>query len=428
MMKITCPSILDRSGIPVCQGVRSLTQILGYIGPGFFVTIGFIDPGNWATNIAAGSDFNYDLLWVVALSTAILILWQHMSAHLGIVKGKCLAEAVREHVRPVPAFIYGSTAMAACVATALAEILGAAIGLQLLFHIPIRAGAFLAMGFVLTMILSQRYGSLEKLIVGFVSAIGLCYLIELYLVKPDWSAAAVHTVVPKLNSQSIIIAMGVLGAVVMPHNMYLHSEVIQNRQWTGKSEQETRRLLRFEFVDTLVAMLVGFAINAAMVIVAASVFYKHHVHVTDLAQASATLEPLAGKLASVVFGIALLFAGVSSSITAGVAGATTFSGYCGKETSMDSKWFRAGLVITLIPACLLILAIEDTFQALIISQVCLSVQLPLTMLPLFLLTKSRRVMGKFANGWLETTLMTISGLIIVVLNVLLIYQVFGGKF
>jgi len=427
-MKIRCPSILNRSGIPVRSGVDRVVTMLGYLGPGFFVTVGFIDPGNWAINMAAGSRFAYDLLWVVVLSTAILILWQHMSAHLGIITGKCLAEGVRQFIKPVPAAIYGITAMAACVATALAEILGAAIGLNLLFHIAVKPAAFMAAIFVIVLIWLQRYSSLEKLIVGFVSAIGFCYLIELYIVKPDWASAAYHSVTPALNSKSILIAMGILGAVVMPHNMYLHSEVIQNREWKGDTEADTRRLLRFESADTLVAMLIGMCINAAMIMVAAAVFCKHGVVVNDLAQASVTLKPMAGVFASLLFGVALLFAGISSSMTAGVAGGTTFSGYLAKETKLESPWFRWGMLITIIPAALMVLFIKDAFQALIISQVCLSVQLPLTMLPLFLLTHSKRVMGKFANGWTENVLMIASGLLIVGLNALLIHQLFGGTF
>lgn len=402
--------------------------MLGYLGPGFFVTVGFIDPGNWAANIAAGSRFNYDLLWVVVLGTAILILWQHMSAHLGMVTGKCLAEGVRDYIKPVPAAVYGVTAMAACVATALAEILGAAIGLNLLFHVAVKPAAFLASILVIGLIWFQRHGSLEKLIVGFVSAIGFCYLIELYIVKPDWAAAAYHSVVPTLDSKSILIAMGILGAVVMPHNMYLHSEVIQNREWKGETEADTRGLLRFEFADTLIAMIVGMCINAAMIMVAAAVFFKHGIAITELTQASATLKPIAGVFASVVFGAALLLAGISSSTTAAVAGGTTFSGYLAKETHLESPWFRSGMLITIIPAALIVLLITDTFQALIISQVCLSIQLPLTMLPLFLLTRSKRVMGKFANGWAENTLMIASGLLIVALNALLIYWLVGRKF
>jgi len=413
---------------PLGRGARLMRQVLSYLGPGFFVTVGFIDPGNWATNMAAGSEFNYGLLWVVALSTGVLILWQHMSAHLGIAKGMCLPETIHEHMRPTATFVYGTTAMAACVATALAEILGAALGLRILFGVPVRVGATLAVVFVGAMVWFQRYKSLERLVVAFVSAIGFCYLVELYLVKPDWAAAATGTLVPRVGSESIVIAMGVLGAVVMPHNMYLHSEVIQNRQWKGRSDAETRRLLRFEFVDTLVAMLAGFAINVAMVIVAAAVFHRHGVHVNTLTQAAATLAPLVGKLAGLLFGIALLFAGISSSMTAGLAAGTIFSGYMGQRTRLDSPWFRAGMAATLVCAGAFIMFVQDTFQALIISQVCLSVQLPFTMLPLFLLTRDRRVMGKYTNGWLENSLMIVTGALIVFLNALLVYRVFGGRF
>ncbi|MHB0998242.1 MAG: Nramp family divalent metal transporter [Armatimonadota bacterium] len=421
-MRIKSPSIMDYKGM---QAVR---RAIAYLGPGFFVTIGFIDPGNWATNIAAGSLYNYDLLWVVLVSSIVLVIWQHMAAHLGIVTGKCLAEAVREYSQPRAAFIYGITAMAAMIATALAEILGAALGMNLVFGIPIKIGAILAGVAVILIIWFQRYGLLEKLIVGFVSIIGFCYLIEIYLVKPDWGAVAFHSVVPKLDSTSIIVAMGVLGAVVMPHNIYLHSEVIQSREWTGKSEHETRRLLKFEFLDTLLAITVGMAINAAMVIVAAAVFFKGGIAISNLAQASATLKPLAGNLASLIFGIALLLAGFSSSMTSAIAGGTTLSGYMGKDTTLDSKWFRIGMLVTIIPACLIIMFIQDTFKALIISQVCLSIQLPLTMLPLFLITNSRRIMGRYINGSTENTLMVITGILVLGLNALLVYRLFGGSF
>jgi len=427
-MRIVEPSTIDRHAARVRGGGRLLRQALAYLGPGFFVTIGFIDPGNWATNVAAGSHFGYRLLWVVVLGTGILILWQHMSAHLGIVTGKCLAEAIREHMHPWASAVYGTTAMAAICATALAELLGAGIGLYVLFGIPVRIGTALAAVIVAAIIWLQRYMTLEKAIVAFVSAIGLCYLAELHLVKPDWAAAAYYTVVPNLDSRSVLIAIGVLGAVVMPHNMYLHSEVIQNRQWKGKSEAETRRLLRFEFVDTFVAMMVGLAINAAMIIVAAAVFHPKGKHVTDLIQASETLRPLAGKLAGVLFGIGLLFAGIASSITAALAGGTTFSGYLGKETQVESNWFRLGMILTIVPAYLAILLIPHNLDTLVISQVCLSVQLPLTMLPLALLTANKRVMGKYASGWAENGAMIATGLAVLTLNALLMYTLLGGKF
>ena len=340
-----------------------LRQAISYLGPGFFVTIGFIDPGNWATNVAAGSAFGCDLLWVVTLGTVTLIVWQHIAAHLGIVTGRCLAEAVHKHMRPAPAALYGVTAMAACVTTAVAEILGAAVALSLLADIPFRAGALLASLVVGLLLWREGYRSLEKLVLGFVSAIGLCYVIELALVKPDVGQTALHLVVPQLSSHSILVAVGMLGAVVMPHNLYLHSEVIQRREWRVEDEAETRRLLRYEFLDTLLAMLAGLAINAAMVVVAAAAFHSRGLTVTQLPQAAATLRPLAGPLAGLVFALGLLFAGVSSAVTAGIAGATTFSGYLGQETELRGRWFRLGAVLTLAPALLVILLVHDPLRA-----------------------------------------------------------------
>ncbi|WP_319586246.1 Nramp family divalent metal transporter [uncultured Desulfobulbus sp.] len=415
-MKIKAPSILDY------RGMQAVKRAVAYLGPGFFVTVGFIDPGNWATNLAAGSEFNYQLLWVVLLSSLILVLWQHMSAHLGIITGKCLAEAVHSYTKPKLAFVYGVTAMTAMIATALAEILGAGIGINILFGIPVKLGAFIAACVIIIVLLYQKYGLIEKIIVGFVSVIGFCYLFELYIVKPNWGLAAVSTFIPNLDSKSLLVAIGIIGAVVMPHNIYLHSEVIQSRNWSGKSEKETRHLLRYEFLDTLIAIAVGMAINAAMVIVAASVFFRNHITVTDITQASQTLKPIAGNMASILFGVALLFAGFSSSMTAGIAGGTTFSGYLGKETVLESKWFKTGMLITICPACLIILFISNAYQALIISQVCLSIQLPLTMLPLFLITSNKKIMKQYANGFTENLLMVMSGIFILALNGLLVYN------
>jgi manganese transport protein len=410
------------------DAAHRVRQAISYLGPGFFVTIGFIDPGNWATNVAAGSAYGYDLLWIITLSTITLMLWQHMSAHLGIVTGKCLAEAVREHVRPASALLYGATAMAACVATAVAEVLGVAIALEVLFQIPLRVGTLVAALAVGTMVWFQGYRSVEKLVLGFLAAIGLCYLVELWLVKPDLHQTALHLMTPRLSSQNILVAVGVLGAVVMPHNLYLHSEVIQRREWDLTEEAKTRRQLRYEFLDTLLAMLAGMLINTAMIVVAAAAFHSHHVVVTELPQAAETLRPIAGPLAGLVFAVGLLFAGVSSSITAAIAGGTVFSGYLGKETDLQGRWFRIGVVFTLVPAVIAIMLVHNPLRALILSQVCLSVQLPLTMLPLFLLTSSRRVMGKFANRALEMGAMVVTGLLIVALNGLLLWQLLGGRF
>lgn len=403
-------------------------KFLQYLGPGFIVTVGFIDPGNFATNAAGGASFGYHLLWVITLATLMLILVQHMAAHVGIQTGLCLPDAVRTHFSRRASVIYGATAFLACIATALAEVLGAAIGLQILFGMPLVTGALLSGLFVVALIWSQQYHRLEHLIIGFVSVIGFCYLVEILIVKPDWGQAAVGWVTPRLNSDSMLIAMAMLGAVVMPHNIYLHSEVIRSRDWSFENDAERERLLRYEFLDTLLAMGAGWGINSAMVLVAAAVFFKAGVQVDQLSQVAETLTPLAGPLSSLLFGIALLCSGISSSITAGMAGATVFTGYLGKDTDLKDPWFRGGVALTLVPAVLLITCGFNPMKALIISQACLSVQLPFTIIPLFLLTRSETVMGRFRNTWRENTLLVITAVVVIGLNLLLLYQMLGGKF
>jgi manganese transport protein len=402
-------------------------RVLQYLGPGFIVTVGFVDPGNFATNGQGGAEFGYSLLWVITLSTLMLILLQHMAAHIGIQTGQCMPEAVATHFRPAARIIYGFTAMCACVATALAEILGGAIGLQILFHIPLIAGSIITSVFVVAMIWGQAYRKLEHIIIGFVSIIGLCYLAELVIVKPDWGLAAYSAVVPAVSSRSILVAMAMLGAVVMPHNIYLHSEIIQSRDWSARDDTERSRLMRYEFLDTLLAMGAGWLINGAMVVVAAAVFFPNIVP-GSLGDVAKTLEPLAGPLAALFFAIALLCSGLSSSITAGMAGGTIFTGYLLKPTDLQNKWFRLGVALTLIPAVIIVCFGFDPLKALIISQAALSVQLPFTIIPLFLLTRSEKVMGRFRNSWRENALIIITGVVVIGLNLLLLYQMFGGKF
>lgn len=403
-------------------------KFLQYLGPGFIVTVGFVDPGNFATNAAGGAQFGYQLLWVITLSTLMLILLQHMAAHLGIATGKCMPEAIAEHFSPVAKAVLGGTAILACVATALAEVLGGAIALQILFGLPVMVGGLLIGAVVVWLIWSQQYHRLEHIIIGFVSVIGFCYLMEVLIVKPDWSAAVVSAFRPAIDSQSILIAMAMLGAVVMPHNIYLHSEVVQSRDWSARDDTERRRLLSFEFLDTLLAMGVGWLINSAMIIVAAAVFFKAMVNVEQLPQVADTLAPLAGPLAGLLFAIALLCSGISSSITAGMAGGTVLSGFLGQSTELHSRSFRLGVALTLVPAIVIISLGFDPLKALIISQAALSLQLPFTIIPLFLLTRSKQVMGRFRNTWRENVLLLATAVIVIGLNALLLYQTFGGTF
>ena len=244
-----------------------------YIGPGLLVTVGFIDPGNWASNFAAGSDFGYSLLWVVTLSTVMLIVLQHNVAHLGIVTGLCLSEAATRYTpRWVSRPILGSAVLAS-VSTSLAEILGGAIALQMLAGIPIMWGAILTTVLVVILLFTNSYKRIERSIIGFVSVIGLSFLYELFLVDIDWPAAARSWVIPSIPEGSLLIIMSVLGAVVMPHNLFLHSEVVQSREYNKRDDSSIRRLLKYEFYDTLFSMGVGWAINSAMILLAASTFF-----------------------------------------------------------------------------------------------------------------------------------------------------------
>jgi manganese transport protein len=398
-------------------------ELFKYLGPGFLVTVGFIDPGNWAANVAAGSNYGYSLLWIVTLSTLMLILLQHNAAHLGIVTGLCLSEACAKYFgRGVSGLLLGS-AVGASVSTALAEVLGTAIGLNMLFGLPLPAGAVLSSGLVLYMLFSNSYPRLEKWILGFVSLIGIAFLLELSMVKIPWSEAARAWVVPSLPSGSLPVVMSVLGAVVMPHNLFLHSEVIQSRQWNLQGEEVIQKQLKFEYADTLVAMLVGWAINSTMILVAASVFHTHGVVVTELPQAQATLKPLLGNAAAVIFALALLFSGFSSSLTAGMAGGSIFAGIFQKPFNSSDRHSRMGIYVTLFGALGIILFIQDPFQGLLWSQIILSIQLPLTIVPLILLTSSPRVMGKYANSRGNQILLWAVAFVVLFLNVMLLIQI-----
>ncbi len=388
------------------------------------VTVGFIDPGNWASNIAAGSQYGYTLLWMVTLSTVMLIVLQHNAAHLGIVTGKCLSEAATEYMRPwIKNLVLGS-AVGAAISTALAEILGAAIALNMLFHLPIKIGSLLTLAVVLVLQFTNSYKKIEKIIIGFVSLIGLSFLFEIYLIDTNWAAAASGWVTPAFPKGSMVVIMSVLGAVVMPHNLFLHSEIIQSRQWNLQDETVIRKQLKYEFTDTLLSMIIGWAINSAMILMAAATFFTQNTVVNDLAQAQEMLKPLLGNAAGVVFAVALLFAGLSSSITAGMAGGSIFAGIFGEPYNLQDNHSRLGVLITMVPATLIIFLIASPFDGLIYSQMLLSIQLPITIFTLITLTSSQKVMGTHANGtWLKILLFGIAG-IVTYLNAALLLSYF----
>lgn len=393
-----------------------------YIGPGLLVTVGFIDPGNWASNFAAGADFGYSLLWVITLSTIMLIVLQHNVAHLGIVTGLCLSEAATKYTPKWVSRPILGTAVLASISTSLAEILGGAIALEMLFDIPIIWGSLLSAFFVTIMLFTNSYKRIERSIIAFVSVIGLSFLYELFLVDIDWPLAARSWVTPSIPEGSLLVIMSVLGAVVMPHNLFLHSEVVQSREYNKKDDASIRKLLKYEFYDTLFSMGVGWAINSAMILLAAATFFAHHIGVEELQQAKSLLEPLLGNQAATIFALALLMAGISSTVTSGMAAGSIFAGMFGESYHVKDVHSRVGILLSLGIALVVILFIENPFQGLIISQMILSIQLPFTIFLQVGLTSSKRVMGQYANSrWSSFVLYTMA-VIVSVLNLALLFS------
>lgn len=401
-------------------------DILKYIGPGLLVTVGFTDPGNWAANIASGSDYGYTLLWIVTLSTIMLIVLQHNVAHLGIATGLCLSEAATIHLPKRISKAILSFAVLASVSTSLAEILGGAIALKMLFDVPVRTGAILVTIFVIIMLLTNSYQKIEKWIIGFVSIIGLSFLYELFLVDVDWVQAGISWVKPSIPEGSMLLLMSVLGAVIMPHNLFLHSEVIQSRQWNLQDEKIIRKQLKYEFADTLLSMIIGWAINSAMILLAAATFFRNNIKVNELQQAERMLEPLLGNSASIVFALALLFSGLASTITSGMAGGSIVSGMYKEPYDVKDSHSRIGVLISLLGGLGLVFFIGDPFKGLILSQVFLSIQLPFTVAIQVYLTSSEKVMGKYANSrYMQALLWSITALV-TYFNIRLLFSFIGS--
>jgi manganese transport protein len=357
---------------------------------------------------------------MVTLSTIMLIILQHNVAHLGIATGLCLAEATNLHTPKWISKPVLSSAVLASISTSLAEILGASIALNMLFNIPIQIGAVLVVIFVYIMLLSNTYRKIEKWIIAFVSIIGISFIYELTLVDINWVEAGIGWVKPVIPNGSMVIVMSVLGAVVMPHNLFLHSEIIQSRKWNLENEKVIKKQLDYELFDTLISMIVGWAINSAMILLAAAVFFKSGVLVNELQQAKSILMPLLGNNASNIFAIALLFAGIASTITSGMAGGSIFAGIFGEPYDLKDNHSKIGVGISLILALGIIFLINNPFKGLIISQMLLSIQLPFTIFMQVYLTSSPKVMGKYTNKKITTIILLIIGAIITFLNIKLL--------
>lgn len=408
-------------------GVRArlrASRTLAYLGPAFLVSVGYMDPGNWGTDIQGGASFGYTLLWSILLANLMAILLQALSARLGIATAQSLPECCRDRFpRGLNVFLW-ITAEAAAMATDLAEVLGAALAVNLLFGVPMLPATLLAgIGISLLLLLETRgHRRLEIAIIALVAVINLCFLAEILIVKPSPAALLGSLVVPRLPPGSLLIVVGIIGATVMPHNLYLHSALVQSRLIRGAlgTSEEKRRLFRFALVDSLLALNGAFLVNASILIVSAAAFFTRGIAVDSIEVAHQTLAPLFGGLSSVVFAIGLLAAGLSSSVTATLAGQVILGGFLNLRVPI---WARR--VVTLIPALLVVAAGLDPLAILVLSQVSLSFQLPFAILPLIHLTRKREVMGDLVNPRWVTALALAAAAVIIAFNVLLVGQTLG---
>jgi manganese transport protein len=407
----------------VLAGQRGgLRASLAFVGPAVIASIAYMDPGNFATNIQAGAKFGYGLLWVVLLANVIAMLFQGLSAKLGIVTGRNLAELCRDHFpRPVVRAMWVVSEIAA-MATDLAEFLGGAIGLSLLSHLPLLGGMVVTAIITYGLLMCEAYGfrPLELIIGAIVGVIGLCYLIEMFIAPVDWAAAAFHTVTPQLaNAEALLLSVGIIGATVMPHAIYLHSGLTQTRV-PVRNDDERRQVLRFSNREVIIALTIAGLINMAMVIMASSAFHSGHPEVAEIETAYHTLTPLLGTAAAGIFLVSLIASGVSSSTVGTMAGQMIMQGFVGFRIPI---WVRR--LVTMVPAFVVVALGVNATNALVISQVVLSLALPLPMISLLLFTGRRDIMGAFTNSRLTRTVALFGTATVLALNIVLIVQTFG---
>lgn len=399
--------------------------LLKYIGPAFIVSVAYIDPGNFATNISGGSIFNYNLVWVILWSNLMAIFLQSMSAKLGIATGHNLPEMCSKVFSEKTNWFFWLEAEFAAMATDLAEFLGGTLGLYLLFHIPMIYAGLLTGVLTFLIVYMEKYGQrvVEWIIGTLVAVITVAYTVELFLAKPDWAQAGIHTLIPSLpNGEAVLLAAGMLGATVMPHVIYLHSQLVQSRNTKNSTNEQKRRHLRMERIDIAIAMNIAFIVNAAMLIVSASVFFRNGMVVNTIEQAHQSLAPLLGPLSSGAFGIALLASGLSSSAVGTMAGQTIMKGFVGLSIPINLR-----RLITMAPALIIIALGVNPMNALVISQVVLSFALPFAIIPMLWITSRKDLMGSLVNkpltkvvGWVITS-------VIVGLNAVLLYLTFTGN-
>jgi manganese transport protein len=401
--------------VDVREGKAGRNRLWAFIGPAVLVSVGYMDPGNWATDLEAGSRFGYQLLWVLLAANLVAVLLQSLAARLGVVSRRDLAQTCRlYYARPVSRALW-VLAELAVVATDLAEVLGSAVALNLLFGIPLLAGVLMTGLDVLLILVMQHYGMrrLEALVAVMVLTIGVCLAVEIGLAGPDWHGM-LGGFIPHLDTDSLYVAIGILGATVMPHNLYLHSALVQTRR-LGTGTGATREALRFNLIDTALALNLAFLVNAAILVVSVAVFFRHGIVVTDLRQAEALLSPLLGSaVASALFAVALLASGQSSTVTGTLAGQIVMEGFVQMRLSpVRRRLLTRGLA--LVPAVVVIAAYGEagTLPLLIASQVVLSLQLPYAIVPLIRFTSSCAILGQFVSRtWLKVLSWLVAGGII----------------
>jgi manganese transport protein len=416
-------------GLPLAGGIavpplgsrNRLKGLLNYLGPAFVVSVAYIDPGNFATNISGGSKYNYSLIWVILWSNLMAIFLQSMSAKLGIATGQNLPQVCgRVFSKRVNVCLW-VTAELAAMATDLAEFLGSTLGFYLLFHIPMAYAGLLTAGITFLIVSLGKYGqrTIELIISFLIAVICVSYTLELVLAKPDWVCAGLHTLIPSIpDNGAVLIAVGMLGATVMPHVIYLHSQLVQPRNH-AVSDAQKKLHLKMERLDITIAMNIAFIVNAAMVIVSASVFYQNGILVETIEQAKTSLTPLLGAASSGIFGLALIASGLSSSAVGTMAGQTIMQGFVGLHISDNLT-----RLITMIPGMALILWGVNGMTALVISQVLLSFLLPSAIIPMLLITRRKDLMGSLVNKSLTNVAGWIIAGVIIAANAVLLVQTF----
>ncbi len=428
-MKRTTVSLSEvHRSVDIPKNVGLFKRLFAFAGPAYLVSVGYMDPGNWATDLEGGARFGYQLLWVLVMSNAMAVLLQTLSARMGIVAGRDLAQACREYYPKYVSYVLWVLCEIAIAACDLAEVLGTAIGLNLLFDIPLLYGVIITGFDTLLFLVIQQFGirKMEAFILMLVSTIGVCFGIELFFAQPAIGEIATG-LIPQLSSESLYVAIGILGATVMPHNLYLHSALVQTRSVEQTTEGK-KQACKYNFIDTAVALNTALFVNAAILILAAATFFKNNVVVTEIQQAHELLNPLLGTtLASTLFAVALLSAGQSSTLTGTLAGQIVMEGFI--QFKMRA-WLRRLFtrLIAIIPA-IAVIAIKGekgSYDLLILSQVILSMQLPFAVVPLIKYTSDKSKMGEFVNKLWVKIISWVVAVIIIGLNARLAFETISG--